>query len=190
MKKIPALLLCLLCFSFFTAVAFADFYKYTDGKGAVVMTNKLESVPAKFRSSMTVIKEEPKKTLEGAPQSAQPSEAEMQSAAPAPAPVPEGKFAELSARYAWFKPLVYLAVCFVLFYCLTFVTRRLPSRLLGKVIYVAFSLAAFTFLYKTYMSGMVERSQRLMEDASKVVKKANARPQPLPADETAPAQAK
>jgi hypothetical protein len=61
MKKIFLLISLLSLFSFAAlSTSFADMYTYTDGKGVMNMTNKLEAVPAKYRSSMKVIKEEPK----------------------------------------------------------------------------------------------------------------------------------
>jgi hypothetical protein len=68
------------------------------------------------------------------------------------------------------------------FWCLGKVTRLLPSRLLGKAIYVAFSLGVFLFLYQTFMKGMGERSQKLIQDASSIVKKANLRQQSTPGE--------
>lgn len=43
---------------FISSAAFADIYKYTDDSGSITITNSLQSVPKKFRSSMTMVKED------------------------------------------------------------------------------------------------------------------------------------
>jgi len=43
---------------FLTSTALADFYKYRDSSGAVVITNKLEDVPKKYRGRVKVIWDE------------------------------------------------------------------------------------------------------------------------------------
>lgn len=43
---------------FLTSAASAEFYKYKDGSGTVVFTNKLEDVPKKYRGRVKVVWDE------------------------------------------------------------------------------------------------------------------------------------
>lgn len=190
MSRFFSILFCLLCLGSFLAVsdALADYYKYTDSHGVVSITNKLESVPAKYRSTMKVIKEDaPAKKEPGAQrqEEAVAPEQAPQPSAEAPAPGTYGKFEELSGRFPWFKPLIYLAVIVALFTAVTKITTLISSRLLSKVIYIVFSLSVFLFLFKTYSAHVVESSQKLKQDAVSAVKKTREVKDPLP--EGAPA---
>lgn len=51
-------LLCFIATLDITSAAYADIYKYTDDSNAVCITNNLDSVPKKFRSSVKVIRED------------------------------------------------------------------------------------------------------------------------------------
>lgn len=157
----------------------ADYYKYTDGNGVVSMTNNLKSVPAKYRSSMQVIHEDKK---DPAPQSqAQQAQEEAPETAAAPAPAPQSKFAQLSQRYPWFKPLTYVACALALFLCLIKITSLIPSPLLVKVIYLACTLGVITFLYKSYSESVAEKSQKLKTEAASIVKKSADRQESMAA---------
>ena len=176
-------LFCLLCLSHLVASpgALADYYKYTDSNGVVSITNKLESVPAKYRSTMKVVREAPQKDA-GAARQAEPQPEPAGAAEPeqesAQAPdQPEGKFAQLSARFPWFKPLVYLAVIVVLFVVVLKVTSLLPSPLLAKAICVAFFLGVSVFLYKAYVAHLVEGTVKIKDNATNMMKKSMVREQ-------------
>jgi hypothetical protein len=45
-------------FILFLFTSYADIYKYTDDSGSVCITNSLQNVPKKFRSSLFVVKED------------------------------------------------------------------------------------------------------------------------------------
>jgi len=193
---LPIVLFCLLCLTqlFTASQAHADYYKYTDSRGVVSITNRLDSVPAKYRSTMKVVREAPKKDPDAGRQ--QPEPAALDAAAPeqesaaAPAQLPAGKFAELSARFAWFKPLVYLGVLLMLFVTIVKVTSLIPSPLLSKVIYLAFFLGVFVFLYKAYVAHVVESSLKVKERAVSMMKKSTVRELPEAAGDAAAAAPK
>ena len=154
------------------------------------MTNRLESVPARYRSTMKVIREDspvkknPHSRREAPPAAEEPTTL-VQAGAAEPAPVPVGKFADLSARFAWFKPLVYLGAFLATFIALGKLTALLPSVLLSKVIYLAFFLGVFVFLYKAYVNHVVESTRNIKEKAVVMMKKANEREQAQPVGEAA-----
>jgi len=164
--------------------AFADYYQYTDSKGVVSMTNKLSAVPAQYRSSMKVIHEDAPSKKEKQPEGGSEEAAVPSQPAAAPA-LPVSRFEELAARFPWFKPLVYLGVVTALFLAITKVTALLPSRLLAKVIYLAFSLGVFAFIYTTYFGRVAQTTQKLKDDALATVKKSQERQQALPPGEPA-----
>jgi len=187
---VPLVLFCLFCLPSLVLVpdAAADYYRYTDGGGVVSMTNKLESVPARYRSTMKVIREDPpaKKIPQArkeAPPEAEVPAAPVQAGAAEPASVPAGKFAELSARFIWFKPLFYLGAFLATFIAIVKVTALLPSALLSKLIYLAFFLGVFVFLYKAYVEHVVSSTRNIKEKAVTMMKKANAREQAEPVGE-------
>jgi len=194
-KMLPFVLFCLLCLaSFATApAALADYYKYTDSRGGISITNNLDSVPAKYRSTMKVVRESPQKDA-GAGNQLQQPQPEPEAAAPeqtgaaAPAEAPTGKFAELSARFPWFKPLVYVGIFLATFVVMIKVTALLPSPLLAKVIYLAFFLGVFVFLYKAYVAHVVESTAKIKEKAAIMMKNSTVRELPQPeGDAAAPA---
>ncbi|MCM0081845.1 DUF4124 domain-containing protein [Geomonas sp. Red32] len=173
----------------FAATSFADLYKYTDARGVVVITDKLESVPARFRSSVKVIRD-----AKPAP-AAEPAAAVDQGAQPAAAPAAEtaneGKFAELCSRFPWLKPILWIAAIAAAFVCLTQIVSLLPSPLLGRALYIAFTLGVLLLLYKFVAGSMAENSKALVNDATSLVKKVNERQQErAPADPNSVEQAK
>jgi hypothetical protein len=144
---------------------------------------------------MKVIGEDPKKDSglqKQVPQSqAEPDQTTTpnEPAAAAPARLSDGRFAQLSARFVWFKPLVYLGAALALFIAIIKVTSMLTSPLLSKLIYFSFSLALFFFLYKAYVGHLAESTQKLKDGAASVVKQSAARQERLE-DETAPSGSK
>ena len=57
-KKCIYFLATVLFLSVFVQSVFADFYKYMDDKGVIHLTNDIESVPERLRSSAKILKEE------------------------------------------------------------------------------------------------------------------------------------
>lgn len=152
----------------------ADYYNYTDNRGVVHMTNKQQAVPAKYRATMKVTREEPKKQ----PAAQAPESQAVQQEAPAPQP---GGFAQLAARHAWLKPLLVVAAIVALFVAVCKVASVLSSPMLSRVIYISFFVGVMVFLYKTYVDYMVESSMKIKERAVTMMKKSSNRELPDPA---------
>jgi len=173
------------------SMTLADYYKYTDASGAINMTNKLDTVPQKYRSRVKVIHEETlsKQDPGARKQQAEPVQEESSStpkaAAPAPAAAPQGKIAELSARYVWFLPLLYLGGFFAALMVVIKLASLVPSAALSKLIYLSFFLGVGVFLYQAYIAHVVEDSIAVKEKAVKSLQKANM--QGLPPIDEAPA---
>ncbi|MBU5636834.1 DUF4124 domain-containing protein [Geomonas sp. Red69] len=159
----------------------ADYYSYTDNRGTVHMTNKLQAVPAKYRSTMKVTREDPKKQPAGqAPDASQaaPESPSAQQEAPA---APPGRFAQLTARHLWLKPLLVVAAIAALFVGVGKLASWLSSPMLSRVIYISFFVGVMVFLYKSYVDYMVESSMKIKERAVSMMKKASNRELPGPA---------
>lgn len=171
----------------------ADYYKYTDNRGTVNITNKLESVPAKYRSSMKVVREEKKKapatelqSTAGTEQQAAP--ALEQQAVAEPEQKHETAFSRLCGRFVWLKPLLYVIGGLVLFVVVIKVASQLASPMLSKLIYISFFLGVFVFLYKAYAEYMVASTAKIKENAVTIMKKSSNRELPALGGETLPAQ--
>ena len=163
---------------------FADYYKYTDNRGVISITNKRDSVPAKYRSTMKVMREEPKADagLGGQVPEPQPAAAIPPGQAADAAPEPglaAGKFAELSSRFVWFKPLVYLGVFLALTVIIIKLASLISSPLLSKLIYLSFFLGVFVFIYKSYVAHVVDSSTKIKNDAVSVIKNSMQREESL-----------
>lgn len=186
---LPLLLLVALCIACaFPSRLLADYYRYTDGRGIIHMTNRLEAVPSKYRASMKVIREEPKKEAAG-----QAAGAAGESAS-APQEVPEqeqGLFARLTSRHVWVKPLSVVAAITLLSLGIVKLVSCLSSPMLARVIYVSFFAGVMVFLYKSYVGYLVEGSMKLKDRAVIMMKKSSNREVPdgggpVPADPALP----
>lgn len=193
----PKILLQLMLFFCLTAgsipVAIADYYKYTDASGVVHITNTLESVPQKYRSKVKVISDAALSKQDAGARKEQPPESGQEETrqpnpalAPAPATAPQGKIAELSARFVWFKPLLYLAAILAAFLVVIKLASVVPSAQLAKLIYLCFFIGVFVVLYKAYVEHVVADSMAVKEKAVTMIKKSSIREIPLP-DEAPPA---
>ncbi len=174
------------------ALSSADYYKYTDNRGTVNITNKLESVPSRYRSTMKVVREEKKKapaaelqSTAGAEQQAAP--ALEQQAVPEPEQKPESSFSRLCGRFVWLKPLLYVMGGVALFVVVIKVASQL-GPMLSKVIYLSFFLGVFVFLYKAYAEYVVTSSARIKENAVNIMKNSSNRELPEPDEGRIPTQ--
>ena len=174
--------------------ALADYYKYTDASGGVNITNKLDAVPQKYRSRVKVITDDTLTKKDTGARKAQPAAGQEESStsqagasasspAVAPVPAPEGKFAQFSARHAWFTPLLYLAGIFVLLLAVIKLASVVPSPQLSKMIYLSFFIGVSVFLYKAYVEHVVADSLAVKEKAVTMMKKSVVRE--LPNEEAA-----
>lgn len=186
MKKIKVILLlgalCLACA--LPSRVLADYYRYTDARGVVHITNKLNAVPAQYRATMKVTREEPKKDA-GAGQASAPSHPSAENPA-AQQEVPaqaQGRFAQLASRHVWVKPLLVAAALAALFLAVVKLASWLSSPLLSRVIYMTFFVGVMVFLYKTYVDYMVEGSMKIRDRAVSMIKKSSNREVPEPAGE-------
>lgn len=174
------------------ALSKADYYKYTDNRGTVNITNKLESVPARYRSTMKVVREEKKKAPAAEPQGTSGAEQQAapaleQQAAPEPEQKPESSFTRLCGRFVWLKPLLYVIGAVVSFVMVIKVASLL-GPMLSKVIYLTFFLGVFVFLYKAYAEYVVTSSARIKENAVNIMKKSSNRELPAPEEGPLPPQ--
>ncbi|HJV66745.1 MAG TPA: DUF4124 domain-containing protein [Geomonas sp.] len=185
MSTTARLFFSLLCLSFFATVssALADYYTYTDGNGVINMTNRIDAVPKKYRSSMKVVKEEPKK-LSPDRQLEQPEPARDEAAsAAAPAPAPQSTFEALCDRFVWLRPLSYLAGILALFLVVLKITSVIPSPLVSRLIYVVFALGVFGFLYQAYLGNVMQQTRKAMDDAKSIVEKSKTRQESMRPEE-------
>ncbi|ACH40297.1 protein of unknown function, DUF4124-containing [Citrifermentans bemidjiense Bem] len=177
---------------FLPAHSSADYYKYTDNRGTVNITNKLESVPARYRSTMKVVREEKKKApaaeqqSTGAEQQAVP--ALEQQAVPEPERKPDTAFSRLCGRFVWLKPLLYVMGGLALFVGVIQVASMLASPMLSKLIYISFFFGVFVFLYKAYAEYMVASTAKIKENAVTIMKKSTNRELPALEEGGLPAQ--
>ena len=182
MNKLPLfLLLGALIICALPSRLLADYYTYTDNRGAVHMTNKLQAVPAKFRATMKVTREDPKKQPAVQAQDAAQSPPDNQTVQQEAPAVQPGRFAQLASRHVWLKPLLGVAVIVALFAVACKLATLLSSPMLSRVIYISFFVGGMVFLYKTYVDYMVESSMKIKERAVTMMKKSSNRELPDPA---------
>lgn len=177
-------------------IALADYYRYTDAGGAVNITNKLDTVPEKYRSSVKVIRDETLSKQDPGARKQQPEATPEESglaketAAPAtaavPAAAPQGKLAELSARFIWFKPLLFLGAILAAFLVVIKISSLVPPGPLSKLIYLTYFFGVGVFLYQAYIEHVVADSLAVKEKAVNMMKKSSQRELPL-SEEAPPA---
>ena len=160
----------------------ADYYRYTDDKGAACITNTLDAVPAKYRKKMRIIRDETltaKDTLKPKTltpdQSAAVQEPVVQ---PAPAVKSETWFGRLSTRYAWFKPLIALGAITAGFLLVVKLAAVIPSPLLARLIYLVFFLGIFLFAYNAYANYLVNSFFTVKQKVLAMFRVANERRAP------------
>ncbi len=144
--------------------SFADYYKYMDNKGTICITNNLNSVPRKYRSNMKIVHEEmPAKAKNGN----QPQTPSVGISAPGAPSVPvagttdtsprsDSRFALLTARFPWIKPLLGIAAIVAAFLVLFKLRPLIPSPQLARLLTLAIFLAIFVFSYKLYADYLVD----------------------------------
>jgi Flp pilus assembly protein TadB len=154
------------------------------------MTNNLQSVPKKYRSSMKVIKEESLNKRDAAQQKPQQQAAPATVSAPAEKvaeepPKPQTRFDQLSARFPWLKPLLIISALLGSCFVVVKLTSFLPSQMLARVICLAFFLGIFVFTYKAYADYMVKSYTDIKEKMLQMFKKSNVREAPVPGEDGA-----
>jgi len=168
-KSINALAFAVLVFmsgaGFFgrTPVARADYYRYTDSKGVICISNDLNAIPPKYRSTMKVIREEkPVRLDKGSPKQASQGESSVvrepaagndrQAAAVSQ---PGSRLAQFLGRYPLIKLLIIIAGIIAASVMIVKLTSLIPSPQLARLISIVFFLGLFVFTYKLYADNLV-----------------------------------
>ena len=147
----------------------ADYYTYTDRNGVACMTNDRNAVPARFRRTMKVVREEkPAPKESGAPAqqlkpvpatptptAAPPSQPDQQQTAATEETRREPSLRFWYSRFPWLKPLLLVLGASAALLLLTRLVALLPSPQMARVIYLAFFLGVFVFAYKLYADHLV-----------------------------------
>jgi hypothetical protein len=147
-----------------TPLACADYYRYTDNKGIICITNNLDAIPPKYRSTMKVIREDKPGRLERGSQTLTPpsntSEALEQAAAShdSQAVTPsqsDSRFMQFMARFPLIKLLIIIAGIITVSFIILKLTSLIPSPQLARLINIVFFLGLFVFTYKLYSDYLV-----------------------------------
>ena len=145
-------------------VACAEYYRYTDNRGVICITNNLNAIPHKYRSTMRVIREEkpglqdrerPTQTPRGGfPVIREPDGAghDRQAAIPSQS---DSRFAQLMARFPLIKLLIIISGAIAASIIIVKLTSLIPSAQLARLIQIAFFLGLFVFAYKLYADNLV-----------------------------------
>ena len=172
-----------------SGAACADYYKYTDGSGAVCITNSLGTVPPKYRATMKVIREETlakkdKGALKEAPREASVApEAAPQAETPKNASSDPTSFSgRLFARFPWSRPLCVVFATLMAFFLVRKLSSQISSALLARAIYLAFFLGVFVFAYNAYAEHVTNSYFSIKNKILVMFEKSNRRELPDPAD--------
>lgn len=193
---VVATLVLLVCIGTFCGDARADYYKYTDGSGAVCITNKIDAVPPKYRATMKVIREE---TVAGKEKGAAKEIPRENSAAPEASPQsreqagapeePASRLGEVFSRFPWARPLLVVCIIVTAFLIVNKLSSLISSPLLARVVYLAFFLAIFVFAFKSYAEHVSNSYFSIKTKVLAMFEKANRREAPASAESSPPAPA-
>lgn len=149
--------------------ALADMYKYVDDSGAVCITNSLASVPKKFRSSMTVVKEEsaaPKKLL---------PEVEKRTSDPLPQARIESRPAEaervvppVDNRPKYLRTALIIGGIIAAYFLLGRLCGSLGAPRVGTLLFVLLMLVGGVYLYGLYVKELRAVFASLRKDATNI----------------------
>lgn len=163
----------------------ADYYRYTDGSGAVCITNNLDAVPPKYRSTMKVIREETLAKKDKGARKEESRERPGPETAPQPreqmpsqAEEPAAGSGHLFTRFPWSRPLVLVAAILAGFFLVRKLASILPSALFARVLYLAFFLGIFAFAYKSYAEHVTTSYFAIKKKVLAMFEKANRREMP------------
>lgn len=191
-----AALVLLVCIGAFCGDARADYYKYTDGSGAVCITNRIDAVPSKYRATMKVIREETVAgKVNGAPreplrENVAAPEASPQSREQAVAPEePASRLGQVFSRFPWARPLLVVCVIVTAFLIVNKLSSLISSPLLARVVYLAFFLAIFVFAFKSYAEHVTNSYFSIKTKVLAMFEKANRREAPASAESSPTAAA-
>ncbi len=165
----------------------ADYYKYKDSKGTICITNKLDSVPNKYRSTMKVIREEKTRRVDRESQPALPSAVApatpeqsssrggVQSAAPSQV---DSSADGLAVRFPWVKAVLVVLGLAAALLTVAKLTSMISSPQLSRLISIVFFAGLFLFTYKVYADHLVDGYFTIKTKILKMFANANAREAP------------
>jgi hypothetical protein len=181
-KTALLVLLCVCIFGLFKESC-ADYYKYKDDKGSICITNVLESVPRRYRATMEVIPDgAPRKKVQTEQEQAKPAQpvADEQPTqisgreSPVPSRLSE-RFARLAERWPWLKPSAIICGMIAGFIIVIKLAGILPSPQMARLLYIAFFLGVFVFIYKSYVDYLVGGYLEIKHKFVTMFKNANER---------------
>lgn len=167
--------------------ACADYYRYTDNKGIICITNNLNAIPLKYRSSMKVIREDksgrPDRGIQmqspqgGSAALREPAAAghDRQAATPSQS---DSRFVRVMARFPLIKLLIIIAGIVALSIIIVKLTSLIPSPQLARLINIALFLGLFVFAYKLYAENLVGNYFTIKTKILGIFKRANVREAP------------
>jgi hypothetical protein len=145
----------------------ADMYKYTDDSGSVCMTNSLESVPKKYRGTMTVIREEKPTQKKLLPEVQKRTTDPLPQAAPEPqSAVTSAPATDTGGNNRRNVTTALLAGGIVAgFFLLRWLGSAVGAPRTGLLLFLVLSLAGCVYLYNLYIVEMRSMFSGLRKDA-------------------------
>ncbi len=140
--------------------AFADYYKYTDNKGTICITNDPKAVPGRYRSTMKVIREEKPadgqlQTPTGRIPAVQEQSSSVRERLAAPTVRTQSRFGKLVTSFPWLEPLIAIGSVVATFLFLIKLRAMVSSPQLAKPIALVLFLGVFVFVFKIYVDHLV-----------------------------------
>ncbi len=149
---------------------FADFYRYTDDKGVVCITNNLSNVPEKYRAKVIVIKEE-KKVIEEVKKAGGWVEEGSQSAEDA-----VQKLVVTVSKYPYRKlgiSFAIYAVCVV--FLVLFLSRYLNRNMMTIVVFLVLTSGFVLYAFRLEVEETHRKFVKMKAHVEKVQKKLGKR---------------
>ncbi len=153
---------------------YADIYKYTDDTGSVCITNSLEKVPKRFRSSMTVVKED---VLQQSQQKKMLPEAQKRTTDPVSAPQgaqvqtePQNEVQPLNndSRKKFINTAAIIAGLVAIYFILGKISEYIGFQRVGTVLFLMIVLTGGVYLYGMYIKELSAVYASLRKDAQGV----------------------
>ncbi len=165
--------------------AFADYYKYTDNKGTICITNDPKAVPGRYRSTMKVIREEKPaggqlQTPAGRVSAVQEQSSSVRERLAAPAVRTQSRFDKLVTRSPWLEPLIAIGSVIATFLFLIKFRAMVTSPQLAKPIALVLFLGVFVFVLKVYACHLAAGYSTIRTKILGISSKTSARDVPGP----------
>ena len=163
----------------------ADYYRYTDSRGAVCITDSVDAVPPRYRATMKVIRDEtlakrdkgwrpPVSPGTEAQPGSPPASREQSAPGPEDTPVWPRPLYPLSVV----KPAATFFVVIVAFSLVKKIAGYIPSAALGRLIILIFFLAVSVAGFKAYGEHMSASYFSIKDRMQALFEKANRREMP------------